>query len=244
MSGGQCEGMLRTTDIPPSPTRATSIRNLGLLGLLGIAGVLALGIVIRSSGNGPSPLDSWWHDLQRGWRTDAGIHVAEAFDLIGGVGIVIGVTVVLITTLLIARRFRSAITLAVAMAVSETVTAAIKVVIARPRPADSLSDVDVTSFPSGHTAAAATLAVTLALLIGRRFWAPAIAWIVLMAWSRTFLEAHWLSDVIAGGILGASVALLARWLVVTATTTAATRLRRSAPAARRRARSAPSAPPS
>lgn len=206
--------MLRTMSLVPPPARTASIRTLGLLGLLGIVGVLALGLVIRASGNGPSPLDSWWHDLMRRWRTDAAIGVAQAFEFAGGVGSVIVIALVLIAALLIARRFRGALTLAIAMTVSETVTAVIKVAIARPRPADSLSDVGFTSFPSGHTAAAAVLVVTLALLIGRWFWAPAIAWIVLMAWSRTCLEAHWLSDVVAGAVLGASVAVLVRWLIV------------------------------
>jgi undecaprenyl-diphosphatase len=29
-----------------------------------------------------------------------------------------------------------------------------------------------------------------------------------MAWSRTYLEVHWLSDVVAGALLGSGVALL------------------------------------
>ena len=36
----------------------------------------------------------------------------------------------------------------------------------------------------------------------------ALLGIVGMAWSRTYLEAHWLSDVIGGSLLGVGVALV------------------------------------
>lgn len=205
--------MLRTAaPVPPSPSASIS-RPLGLLGALGILCVVAVGVVVRSSGGGPSPIESWWHDLILGSRSDAAVTVARVFELVGGVPSVIVITLLLIAVFLFIRRFRDALTLAAVMCVSEAITAALKVAASRPRPADSISDVGLMSFPSGHTAAAAALAVTLALLLGRRFWAPAVGWIVLMAWSRTCLEAHWLGDVAAGAILGTSVALLVRWAV-------------------------------
>ncbi|MDN5808069.1 MAG: phosphatase PAP2 family protein [Brevibacterium sp.] len=37
----------------------------------------------------------------------------------------------------------------------------------------------------------------------------AFAWIVLMMWSRTALQVHWLSDTIAGALIGISAAVLA-----------------------------------
>ncbi|HZU92279.1 MAG TPA: phosphatase PAP2 family protein [Microbacterium sp.] len=158
-------------------------------------------------------IESWWHDLMLGWRTDAAVAAARVFEFLGSVPSVIVTTLGLVAVFLIIRRFRDALTLAAVMGVSEAITAALKVAISRPRPADSISDIGHMSFPSGHTAAAAALALTLALVLGRRLWAPAVAWVVLMGWSRTCLEAHWLGDVAAGAILGASVALLVRWAV-------------------------------
>ena len=38
-------------------------------------------------------------------------------------------------------------------------------------------------------------------------WALALAWIVAMAVSRTVLDEHWLSDVVAGSLLGAACAV-------------------------------------
>jgi membrane-associated phospholipid phosphatase len=74
-------------------------------------------------------------------------------------------------------------------------------------------DASSTSFPSGHTSFAAVTCVSLVLAFampGRRRvrWPLAVLGIGAMGWSRTFLHVHWLSDVIAGALLGVSVALL------------------------------------
>jgi undecaprenyl-diphosphatase len=37
--------------------------------------------------------------------------------------------------------------------------------------------------------------------------------VVVLAWSRTYLEAHWLTYVFGGAVLGASVAVLA-WAII------------------------------
>lgn len=63
------------------------------------------------------------------------------------------------------------------------------------------------SFPSGHTSAAFALAVTLFL---SRKW-PGLALLMLatcIAASRIVLAAHHFSDVVAGAILGAGIAIL------------------------------------
>ena len=62
---------------------------------------------------------------------------------------------------------------------------------------------------SSLPAVATTMAVTLGLLLRRWYvWVAGVAWVVLMMWSRTYLHAHWLSDVIAGLLEGIAVACL------------------------------------
>ena len=70
------------------------------------------------------------------------------------------------------------------------------------------------SFPSGHSIAASVTVVAAVIALvppGRRrvaWGAAAVGFSVLMAVSRSYLAAHWLSDAIAGVLLGWSCALL------------------------------------
>lgn len=66
---------------------------------------------------------------------------------------------------------------------------------------------DYVSMPSGHTATIFALATALALLLPRFGW-PLMAAAALIGSSRFLINAHWLSDVIVGALLGSAVALL------------------------------------
>lgn len=64
-------------------------------------------------------------------------------------------------------------------------------------------------FPSGHTALATVLSLTLLPHLPRRFhWVP-FAWIGLVAWSRIYLGVHAPLDIAGGFIIGALIVLLA-----------------------------------
>ena len=88
-----------------------------------------------------------------------------------------------------------------------------KAAIDRPRPPGSLIETTAASFPSGHAIATAVTAVGLVLVLARpgpsrwRWEVNAVIFTSIMALSRVYLRAHWLSDTVAGALLGAGLAL-------------------------------------
>ena len=68
------------------------------------------------------------------------------------------------------------------------------------------------SFPSGHSAAAFTIALIMAHMINKKIWSILLPLLALLAgYSRVYLAQHFLTDVLAGmgvGILSAILSLL------------------------------------
>ncbi len=116
------------------------------------------------------------------------------------------------------RQWRPVVLLLGAMVTSTIVASVIKLVVARPRPAvDSqlIPGLESTySFPSGHTAGAATLFLVLGYLAWTRrptglvmlLWgALAVVGVGSVALSRLYLGYHFVTDVAASVALGVAV---------------------------------------
>lgn len=150
-------------------------------------------------------------------RSDAIDAVARLFNVVGGTTSMTAVTAAVMVICFIAKRWRAGITIGSTVALAVGLSTILKMLIDRPRPEDGIVAVATNSLPSGHATTAAAFAVALALAFPRVWvWATAAVWVVLMAVSRTYLLVHWSTDVLAGAVLGTSVALLVAAIVTAA----------------------------
>lgn len=175
-----------------------------------LAAVLVLGSITVFWLGGATAVDQWWHDLMVDTRPDALIAFSHVLNRVGGGWIAALIVPLLIAVVLaLVRRWRSALFALAAFAGSAVLVQALKHLFGRARPEDMLVLSDFGSFPSGHTANAATIAVVLWLLFPRA-WVIicGVLWIVLMAFSRTVLAVHWSTDTVGGALVGAAAALL------------------------------------
>ncbi len=109
------------------------------------------------------------------------------------------------------RRWEALWVWLIAMAIYEPIVGILKELYGRDRPPDPAVGVTGLSFPSGHAVVGAAVAIGLVMVIvpagpRQRFYEVlAGGFAFLMAASRVYLDAHWLSDVVAGTALGGAI---------------------------------------
>jgi undecaprenyl-diphosphatase len=160
-------------------------------------------------------VDDSWLRLMVSIRNPPVTVIAKIFNILGLVYVTLPVRLAIAGYLAFRRRWWHLAAFAAAVLLSEVLIGPVKAAYGRARPPGSLVATSGASFPSGHAIAASVtvLAAVIALVpAGRRrvVWGLAAAvFALLMAGSRAYLGAHWLSDAIAGLLLGTSCALLA-----------------------------------
>ncbi|MEL4320024.1 phosphatase PAP2 family protein [Leifsonia sp. YIM 134122] len=206
-------------DPDPVPTDAEPERRASWFGrhiplvsgaaLLIVAVLLGVVIVVRQQ-TLLLGLDEEWAEEMTEIRGPVGDALALFFNYAGGT--LIGALIIPLATviaLLAARRRWAALYFAIASAASAIGVQILKQLFGRARPEDMLVVSDFGSFPSGHVANAATVAVAFGVIFPVVWvWIAGAAWTVLMAVSRTYLGAHWFTDTIGGFLIGAGMALV------------------------------------
>jgi undecaprenyl-diphosphatase len=175
-----------------------------------VALVLTVGLGLLVALRETVGLDEEWMTEVLEWRGPVGESVSLVFDFLGGgwfaiLVVPIGVAIAFV----LARRPWSALDFVLASAFAALLCQALKALFGRARPEEILVPLENGSFPSGHSTNAAVIAVSLGLLLRRAWvWVLGMLYLVAMAFSRTYLGAHWLTDTLGGALLGAGVALL------------------------------------
>jgi membrane-associated phospholipid phosphatase len=163
--------------------------------------------------------DDWWLRLMISGRSAPVTAIARVFNWLGLVYVTLPVRLAIAGFLALRRRWWHLAAFALAVVLSEVLIGTLKGIYDRARPPGSLVATSGASFPSGHSIAATVTVVAAVIALvppgrARVAWGTAAAaFSVLMALSRAYLGAHWLSDALAGVLLGASCALLAAFAV-------------------------------
>jgi undecaprenyl-diphosphatase len=198
------------TSTPPSATLPVTCAVAGVAGLATL-GVSWLADAAREH-DGPSRLDPVTAAEVLRIRTPTVTDVAHALSLAGG-EVVVGTLALVALVWLVARREpgRAAV-VATAIGGSAFLIVAVKTLVGRQRPGlvDRLGPPDTSySFPSGHTLESAVLLAVVVWLLwptaSRLARAGLVTGAVVLAVgvgaSRVYLGYHWLTDVIASGLV-------------------------------------------
>jgi undecaprenyl-diphosphatase len=149
-------------------------------------------------------------------RTAFGKHLFAGLTLLGST-----VATLILVPLVALWLWRRKERLVAAVFVSAPTTAVLillglRELMTRPRPPGAAGVVANPSFPGGHMIVATSLWVSLMYLLWREKLVPLlpatlvlVVWPLLVGFSRVYLDVHWTSDVIAGWVLGLSLALAA-----------------------------------
>ena len=201
----------RDGDLVRGPARSAGIA----VAMFTVLGVLA--IVVASDPVLPPYLqgvdDAWRRTVLTwpGWTRRLG----EALEQIGAGSVMVPLRIVVAAWLALRRRRWDLAAWLLGWVVADALTWVLKPGLARERPTATDARNPFTSFPSAHAKTAAQMAVGLVLVATspwaarRRWYGLAAAWTALMALSRTVVDHHWLSDVVADSLLGTAAAVLA-----------------------------------
>jgi undecaprenyl-diphosphatase len=183
------------------------------LGLWTFSALLFLAVAVPALRESVQTVD----DAVHGWVVSAewqpAVVAAQFLDFIGTAWVVWPVMAAVAGWLAWNRRWAAFSFWTLAMFVSQLMIGPVKDLYERPRPTMSLAETSSWSFPSGHSVVGAAVAIAAVIVLvpagpkRRNLEMAAAGFAVVMALSRVYLRAHWLSDVGAGAALGAGIAI-------------------------------------
>lgn len=182
--------------------------------LLVVAAVLTIVVAVDPASSAVQGIDDRWMRWMGEERTPWLIRVMRWVSSVGAVWVTLPLRILVSAALAWHRRWLQLGAFLGAVLTSELCIGPLKALVDRPRPPNSLIETSAASFPSGHAIAGAVTAFGLVVVLwpasSRRLMAigVAAAFAGLMAISRTYLGAHWLTDTLAGVCIGTGLALV------------------------------------
>ena len=184
------------------------------IGLLVVALILGIIIAVDPASSIVQGIDDRWLRWMVSSRTSFWTRVANDVSSIGSLKVTLPLRLLVTAVLAWHRRWLQLGAFVGAVITSELCIGPLKALVDRPRPPNPLIGTTAASFPSGHAIAGAVTAFGLVVVLwpaSPRRWLAiglAAAFAGIMAISRTYLAAHWLTDTIAGACIGTGLALV------------------------------------
>lgn len=197
-----------------SPAHPGSL-SIILFAALAVTALIAF-LHIMSSVFGQSALintDLSIHNMMQSLRNAPADEIMTMVTMLGDGAVMGTVGIVLVLWLVWRREWRIASAAFVTILAARLFVPLMKLWLQRPRPVELTGLTEVFSFPSGHTTFATVTLGVFAVLVthGLRSWGKAVVFaavgivVIAIAYSRIYLGAHWMSDVLGGFLFGAAM---------------------------------------
>ena len=175
------------------------------VGLLALGLLIHVGLGLALSGNTLLPGDRLAFDVMGDLRSGTGVDVVRVLTNLASLPVAI--VVVAISAIAVDRRGRrdQALALVAGFAIVFVLVHVTKELWDRPRPTGRLQDVIGKSYPSGHSAYAATYVACAVALRSRALLVASLVLALAIGLTRLYLHVHFLTDVLGGFALTLAV---------------------------------------
>lgn len=196
--------------VSPDNPRSVIIVLFAAIAFTGAIAFLNIGVRM-ATGDAASNIDLSVASLMRETRNAPADEIMTVITMTGDTLVMLALALAMLGWLVWHKAYRAAYAAGIAIVAAKLFELAMKAGIQRARPNElSYAGADFFSFPSGHATMAAVIFGILAVLVSHSMgrWGRAVVYalcgllVVAIAFSRIYLGAHWLSDVVAGLLFG------------------------------------------